>query len=145
MKSAAVILAACLLFSGEAFSVSPRPLSTDTSADFLMDPPTSAAIWKDNVPVRVAKLYPAKKFRFVSEVSGGFTDSKVCVVTARAMLLPIVRLPVQGAKVVYTPIKSATAFDAVADLSQGQCQALAKTKLKEAVRSVASSLADTPE
>ncbi|HWH80811.1 MAG TPA: hypothetical protein VNU71_01095 [Burkholderiaceae bacterium] len=116
-------------------------MSLDDSASFLMDGATAEKIWKDNTPARVAKLYPLRKFRFVSEVTGGFNDKKTCVVTARAMLLPVVRLPVQGTKVVYAPIKSATAFDAVDGLSRDQCQSVARGKLKEAVQSLASALA----
>jgi hypothetical protein len=56
------------------------------------------------------------------------------------MLLPVVFLPVQGTKIVYAPIKSATAFDAVPNLSDAQCQDLGKTKLKEAIQSLASAL-----
>jgi hypothetical protein len=52
-----------------------------------------------------------------------------------------VLLPVQGTKVVYAPIKSATAFDAVPSLSREQCQGVARTKLKEAIQSLSASLA----
>ena len=130
-----------LMLSASAFAATPKPMSLDDSANFLMDSATAEKIWKDNTPARVAKLYPLRKFRFVSEVTGGFTDNKTCVVTARAMLLPVVFLPVQGTKIVYAPIKSATAFDAAPNLSRDQCRDLAKTKLKEAVQSVAASLA----
>ena len=57
------------------------------------------------------------------------------------MVLPVVTLPIQGAKLVYAPIKAATAFDAKPNLSKEQCQDLAKAKLKEAIQSVASALA----
>ena len=87
------------------------------------------------------RLYPARKFRFVSEISGGFTEAKACVVTVRAMLLPVILLPVQGRKVVYAPVRSATTFDSAPNLDRTQCQALAKEKLKEAVQSLTSSLA----
>jgi hypothetical protein len=113
----------------------------DDSANFLIDRAAAEQLWKDTVPARVVKLYPRRKFRFVSEVTGGFTESKTCVVTARAMLLPVVFLPVQGTKVVYAPIKSATAFDAVPSLSREQCQGLARARLKDAIQSIASALA----
>lgn len=130
-----------LMLATRAFAATPKPMSLDDSANFLMDAATAEQIWKDNTPARVVKLYPTRKFRFVSEVTGGFTAAKTCVVTARAMLLPVVLLPIQGTKVVYAPIKSATAFDAATSLSREQCQELARTKLKEAVQSVAASLA----
>ena len=130
-----------LMLAASAFAAPPKPMSLDDSANFLIDPAAAEKIWRENTPARVAKLYPTRKFRFVSEVTGGFTDNKTCVVTARAMLLPVVFLPVQGTKVVYAPIKAATAFDAAPSLSRGQCQELARAKLKEAVQSVAASLA----
>ncbi len=142
MKPGVASLAAVtLMLATSAFAASPKPMSLDDSANFLIDSATAEKIWRDNTPARVTKLYPPRKFRFVSEVTGGFTEGKTCVVTARAMLLPVVFLPVQGTKVVYAPIKSATAFDAAPSLSREQCQELARTKLKEAVQSVAATLA----
>lgn len=142
MKPGVASLAAVtLMLATSAFAASPKPMSLDDSANFLIDAASAEKIWRDNTPARVTKLYPPRKFRFVSEVTGGFTENKTCVVTARAMLLPVVLLPVQGTKVVYAPIKSATAFDAAPNLSREQCQALARSKLKEAVQSVAATLA----
>jgi len=113
----------------------------DQSSGTLMDAATSAKIWHDNVPARVSKLYPSGKFRFASDVTGGFNDAKTCVVSARAMLLPVILLPIQGRKVVYAPVKAATAFDAVGSLTQAQCQEVARTKLKEAIQSLTTALA----
>ena len=141
MKSGVASLAVMLMLTTSAFAAPPKPISVDKSANFLIDPEIAEKIWKENTPARVAKLYPSRKFRFVSEVTGGFNEGKTCVVTARAMLLPVVRLPMQGAKVVYAPIKSATAFDAVGGLSREPCQDLGKSKQKEAVQAVTSALA----
>lgn len=124
-----------------AHAATPKPMSVDESASFLIDAATTEQLWKEYTPARVVKLYPRRKFRFVSEVGGGFTENKTCVVSARAMLLPVVFLPVQGSKLVYAPVKAATAFDAAPNLSQAQCQALARTKLKDAIQSVTSALA----
>ena len=140
-KFGAAILALTLVWTTQALAAPPKPMSLDDSASFLIDAPTAEKIWRESTPARVAKLYPRGKFRFVSEITGGFTESKTCVVTARAMLLPVVRLPVQGTKVVYAPIKSATAFDAVPSLSREQCQGVARAKLKEAIQSLSASLA----
>lgn len=144
MKSGVASLAALtLMLTTSAFAAPPKPpkpISVDASANFLIDAATAEKIWKENTPANVVKLYPKKKFRFVSEVTGGFNEAKSCVVTARAMLLPVVLLPVQGTKVVYAPIKSATAFDAAPGLSREQCQELARAKLKEAVQSVSAAL-----
>lgn len=144
MKSGVASLAAVtLMLATSAFGASPKPtkpMSADQSANFLMDAPTAEKIWRENTPANVVKLYPTKKFRFVSEVTGGFNEAKTCIVTARAMLLPVVLLPVQGTKVVYAPIKSATAFDAAPGLSREQCQEMAREKLKDAVQSVSAAL-----
>ena len=137
---ASCLAAVSLMLTAGAFAAKPKPMSVDESANFLIDQVTAEKIWKENTPARVIKLYPTKKFRFVSEVTGGFNEGKTCVVTARAMLLPVVLLPVQGTKVVYAPIKSATAFDAAPSLSREQCQGLARDKLKEAIQSVTSAL-----
>ena len=145
--ASSAVAAMTLMLATSAFAADPKPpkaakpMSTDQSANFLIDATAAEKIWKDNTPARVTKLYPTKKFRFVSEVTGGFNESKTCVVTARAMLLPVVLLPVQGSKIVYAPIKSATAFDAAQGLSREQCQELARGKLKQAVQSVTSALA----
>ena len=142
MKPGVASLAAVtLMLATSAFAAPPKSMSADQSANFLIDAMTAEKIWKENTPAKVVKLYPARKFRFVSEVTGGFNEGKTCVVTARAMLLPVVMLPVQGSKIVYAPIKSATAFDAAPSLSKEQCQDLAKAKLKEAIQSVTSALA----
>lgn len=146
MKTVHLICTLALVLAGHAGAASHtakkvKPISSDGSASFLIDPTTAEKIWEDNLPARVKKLYPPGRFRFASEVSGGFNEARTCIVTARAMLLPVVHLPVQGAKAVYAPMKAATAFDAVPSLSEAQCQELARTKLKEAVQSIASSLA----
>lgn len=142
MKSGVSGLAAVTLALATSMTAAQqKPMSTDQSANFLIDTPTAEKIWKDNIPARVSKLYPRKKFRFVSEVTGGFTEARTCVVAARATLMPVVVLPVQGSKIVYSPIRSATAFDAAPGLSREQCQELARGKLKEAIQSVTSALA----
>jgi hypothetical protein len=130
-----------LLLASAAFAAKPKPMSNDQSGSFLIDSAASEEIWKANTPARVTKLYPRKKFRFVSEVGGGFNEAKTCIVSARAMVLPVVLLPIQGTKLVYAPVKSATTYDAAPNLSMEQCQELAKAKLKEAIQSVTSALA----
>jgi hypothetical protein len=146
---ASLATAVALMLATSAFAADPKPvkpskpMSVDQSASFLMDSAVSEKLWVENIPANVKKLYPSNKFRFVSEVGGGFNEGKTCIVSARAMMLPVVRLPIQGPKAIYAPIKSSTAFDAVPNLSREQCQELARTKLKEAIQSVASALAAT--
>ena len=118
-----------------------KPISVDQSGSFLIDSTTSEKLWEANLPARVKALYPVRKFRFVSEVGGGFNEAKLCVVSAHVMMLPVVRLPIQGLKAIYAPIKSATAYDAVPNLSREQCQALARGKLQDAIQSIAAALA----
>lgn len=132
-------LAAGVLTMG-ALAATPKPMPVENSPNSLVDDAAAQKLWDENTPPNVIKLYPTKKYRFTSEVGGGFNASKMCVVNARAMLLPVVRLPIQGVTVIYAPIKSATAFDAVPHLSQEQCQELARAKLKEAIQSVVSVL-----
>ena len=155
MKSgvASSVLTLTLMLATSAFAATPadpaatkaakptKPISVDQSGSFLIDSATSEKLWEENLPARVKKLYPTRKFRFASEVGGGFNDAKLCIVSAHAMMLPVVRLPVQGLKAIYAPIKSATAYDAVPNLSREQCQALARSKLKDAIQSVAAALA----
>ena len=142
MKSGVAILALTALLASGAFAAAPpKPISMDRSGSSLIDAATSEKLWKANTPARVAKLYPSRKFRFVSDITGGFNASKNCVVSARAMLLPVVYLPIQGTKVIYEPIKSASAFDSAPSLSDEQCQALARTKLTESIQSLMSTLA----
>lgn len=140
MKPVRACLIATLMLAGTALAATPRPLSTDHSSHELIDAATAEQLWRKNLPARIKKLYPSNKFRFVSEVWGGFTESKLCVVTARAAVMPVVRLPVQGAKVMYEPVRSATAFDAKPDLSAGQCADVARGLLEEAIQSIAASL-----
>jgi hypothetical protein len=75
------------------------------------------------------------KWGFVSEVEGGFDDSKVCIVTARAMLMPR-----SGKALLFQPSKTATAFGIQAAATEAQCRALAKSKLSEAIAAVRSAL-----
>lgn len=149
VASLAVTVTVTLMLATSAFAADPKPakppkpISVDQSASYLIDPAASEKLWEENLPAKVKKLYPTNKFRFVSEVGGGFNEAKTCIVSARAMMLPVVRLPIQGVKAIYAPVKSATAFDAVPNLSREQCQELARSKLKEAIQSVASALVAT--
>jgi hypothetical protein len=64
-----------------------------------------------------------------------FTPGGTCVVTARAMMLPMLRGTMQ-----FPPTLRSTTFDAQPGLSKSQCSELAASKLKEAVQSVMSGL-----
>ena len=78
--------------AGAAFAAPAAYLTIDHSSQAVMDKATAQAIWKEHLPDnftrRLFKLYPSGKYGFFSQVEGGFTESKLCVVTARAMMLP---------------------------------------------------------
>jgi len=139
-RSTALLLPLALsLSAGAALAVpkaAPRYATFDHSSEALADKAAAEALWAESLPVaRLSKLYPLKKFGFVSEVEGGFDASKTCVVTARAMLLPLA-----GKSFIFKPVKTATAYEALPNASMEQCRALAKTKLRDAIQAVAASL-----
>jgi len=132
----AALLSSCLMAAAQA-APAPYPayLMVDNSSESLMDKATALALWKENVPARLARLYPANKWGFLSQVEGGFDDGRLCIVTARASLLPR-----SGKALVFLPAKTATAFGSQAGASSEQCRALAKAKLAEAMASVRGAL-----
>ena len=136
-----LLAAAVLLSSSAVFAKPPQYLIIDHSTEAVMDKASALATWKTQMDQkrvdRIAKLYPVGKWGFVSQVEGGFTPDKVCVITARAMLVP----RIVANRLVFKPEKSATTFGTVANATIDQCKALATDKLKEAITAVDSSLA----
>ena len=135
------ILAAALLCTATASFAAPEQyLYHDHSSPALIDADSALAIWKaqvdDDMRARIQKLYPVSKWGFISQVQGGFTSEKACVVTARVLMVP--RLV--GSRLLFKPNKSATAFATQAGATQEQCRDLAAAKLKEAVVAMRSSL-----
>ena len=128
---------ALLLVSLNSDAAPPKPLFVDHSTAAVMDAATAQALWAANVPAKVWKLYPVKKWGYLSQVEGGFTQGKACVVTARAIMLPIA---VGGRSLVFKPEKTATAFDVLPGATQEQCRDLARAKLTEAIQAVVSDL-----
>ena len=125
------------LAAGTAVAAEPKTNLLDFSNDALIDDKTAMAIVAANTPAKVWKVYPASKYALVSQVEGGLTAAKTCVVTARVMLLTVT--PATKA-VLFRPQKMATAFDAAANSSTDACKAVAKDKLKEATVAVVSAL-----
>jgi hypothetical protein len=114
---------------------------TDHSTAALIDKAAVDAIWHANLPeARLARLFPPKRWGFLSQVVGGFADGQTCVVTARAMLLPRTS-PTH--RLVWEPAKSAAAFASQPNASAAQCNELAAAKLKEAVQALVASLVKT--
>ena len=107
----------------------------DNSSSLLMNQASAEALWQQHASAKLMRLYPVKRWGFVSEVEGGFDDAKNCVITARAMMLPR-----SGKNLTYRPAKTATAFGIQAGASQQQCRAFATAKLKEAIGAVSSAL-----
>ena len=108
----------------------------DLSSEALIDAASARAVVAAAIPPKVWKLYPARKWGFVSQVEGGFTPAKICVVTARVMLAP---LTVTNG-VIMRPASRATTFDAIPNATLEQCRATAKDKLREATEAVVSGL-----
>lgn len=128
---------AALSLAQAAFAAPPKTVFVDHSTDSVMDSATAMAVLAHGITPRVLKLYPASKWGFVSQVEGGITANKTCVITARVMMMQLT--PTMKA-MLFRPEKTATAFDALPNASPEQCKQLAKTKLQEAVQGVESSL-----
>jgi hypothetical protein len=127
-----------ILTSAASFSTFAAPatyLTVDQSTASVMDAATAKAAWAGQLTAKMVKLYPVRQWGFATEVEGGFDDAKVCVITARAMMLP------RAGKVLqFKPAKIATAFGSQAGATQQQCQALGKAKLDEAVKALGATL-----
>lgn len=139
MKHAVLIPA--LMLSMAAWAAEPKtgPKTNlmDHSNGTLIETEAAKALMAEIIPARVWKLYPARKYTFLSQVEGGLTTNKTCVISARVMLLP---LTATVGAVLMRPQKTATAFDAQPDSSTEQCRNLARDKLKEATAAVVSAL-----
>ena len=135
------LLAATLVFGAAAAAAAPaRYLILDHSSETLIDKSGALAVWgsrlDDKQLARLKKLYSTSKWGFISQVEGGFTADKACVVTARAMMVP----RISGDRLVFKPNKTATTFASQAGATREQCRELASGKLNEAIDAVASSL-----
>lgn len=141
MKTRTAFVAAALVaMTAAAHAADPVFITLDHSTEGVIDKASVQAIWKESLAgklLKLNKLYPAKRWGFVSEVEGGYTQGKVCVVTARVMMLPTT---MAGKSLLFKPNKTATTFDAVPNATREQCNDLAKAKLKEAIGGVVSSL-----
>lgn len=110
----------------------------DFSTASLIDKASVMAAWKEALPEeRLLKLYPRVKWGFLSQVEGGVVNNTLCVVTARVSMLPKTS-PTR--RLVWEPAYTSTVFDGKPVTTQAECTALANDKLKEALRSLVSSL-----
>ena len=78
--------AVLLVLVASSAQAAPPPAYTvlDNSSGALMDQSTAESLWKEKASAKLIRLYPIKKWGFVTEVEGGFDDAKVCIITARA-------------------------------------------------------------
>jgi hypothetical protein len=131
-------IAIALMFTVPAIAADSLYAVADASTATLIDKSTVDAIWHAHLPeARLARIYPPKKWGFLSQVEGGLVGGQTCVVTARAVMLP---RTTPTRRLVWAPAKSSTAFDSKPNASAAQCSELAAEKLTEAVKSLASSL-----
>jgi hypothetical protein len=136
----ALLFSAIVTLGATAHAADPVFITLDHSSEGVIDKASVQAIWKESLAgklLKLNKLYPAKRWGFVSEVEGGYTQAKVCVVTARVMMMPTT---MAGKSLLFKPSKTATTFDAVPNATREQCADLAKAKLKEAIGGVLGSL-----
>jgi len=142
MKNIAPVIAAvCIVTASSALAADAKPapkfpVLLDLSSETLIDAADARSLIANAIPPSVWKLYPQRKWGFVSQVLGGFTSDKICVVTARVMLAP---LTVTNG-IIMRPAMRSTAFDAKPNATQEECKAIARAKLQEATDSVVSSL-----
>lgn len=139
-RISSLCLALLLLAAGTVSAAPPAWVIVDHSTETLIDRASAKALWNKALTARVAKLYPPRKWGFASEVEGGFNAAKTCVVTARAMMMPVT---VGGKFLRFKPEKTATAFDALPGATQDQCKQLARDKLEEAIGAVVGGLTKT--
>jgi hypothetical protein len=114
-------------------------LTVEHSSAALGDAAAFHTVWQEQLDERftqrLARLNPPQKWAFISQVEGGFNSAKICVVTAHVAFAPR-----SGKTVLFAPAKMATTFDALPGATESQCAELAKTKLREAITAVKSSL-----
>ena len=141
-----LLLGSLLLAVSSVTAAAPAPqyLFIDDSSPILIDRASAVAVWQgqvdDSMRGRLHKLYPVSKWGFISQVQGGFTTDGVCVITARAVLVP----RVLASRLVFKPQRSATAFASKPGATQAECRSLASQKLTDAIVAVRTALIATP-
>lgn len=140
MKLQPLFAASLLALAVAAAAAPPRTRFMDHSNRNLIDEAAATAVMNENIPDRVWKIHPASRFIFTSQVEGGITPAGTCVVAARVILMP---LTAAAKAVLFRPLETATAFDAVPNAGIEQCREVARTKLKEATLAVVSAVVKT--
>ena len=129
-----------LIASASAFAQSsPAYLFVNNSSAPLVDDAAVKALFSEMVSPRLGKLYPAGVWGFATQVHGGFTEDKTCVIAASTMLLP--RNRPSGTKLMlFKPKRTAAAFGALPNATAEQCAGLAKSKIREANQAMVAAL-----
>jgi hypothetical protein len=136
MKTRLALAAVLAVAAAASAAAPPAYITIDQSSPALIGNADALKIWAELIPAkRLARLYPPAKWGFASETEGGLNPAGLCVVTARAMMLPV-----SGKALRFAPARKSTTFDAQPGLSKEKCSELASAKLKEAVQSVLSGL-----
>lgn len=130
-KLTPLLLISAFLLSANAMAAAPKFKIKNNSPISLIDDASATAVWVEVLPEKIAKQFSVKKWGYLSEVNGGFDERKVCVVAARAMMVPV-----SGKNFIYEPKKTAATMGTLPGATPEQCSALAKTKLKEAIHSI---------
>ena len=100
----------------------------EAAPSFGLDEKALNAVWKEDFPPQIVKLYPPAKYGFLAVIDGGIDAKGLCVVTARATMLPR-----SGKLLQFKPVRSAVVFDAQAGMTREKCTDLAKAKLDQAI------------
>ncbi len=106
---------------------------------FGLDQKALGAVWKEEFPPQIGKLYPPRAYGFLAVVDGGIDPKGLCVVTARASMLPR-----SGKVLQFKPVRSAVTFDAQPDLTREKCAALATSKLDDAIQGMLHGIVASP-
>lgn len=113
----------------------PPAVLLDLSTEALIDGPTARGLLEAEIPARVWRAYPKRKWAVLSQVEGGLSPQGLCIVTARVLLLP--RVGTHRA-VLWRPEKRAAAFEARPGATAETCRETARQKLKEAIAGLVS-------
>jgi uncharacterized membrane protein len=111
----------------------------DHSNSNLISSDAAKAVLTDNIPARVWRIHSPGSYAFLSQVEGGLTSQRTCVITARVVVLPLtgtLNVPMWRP----VPKMTATAFDSQANSSTEQCQGVAREKLREATLAIVSGI-----
>jgi len=142
MKRTAPVVVAALaaiaphVLAADAKTSAKKPVVLDLSSEALISAADARTLVVGAIPPALWKVYPQNKWGLFSQVVGGFTSDKICVVTARVMLAP---LTVTNG-IIMRPAARSAAYDAKANATDEECRAIARAKLKEATESVVSSV-----